>query len=626
MPNLEPGVRSAPRMPARRRILRTRHRPSRKRHRILTRFAWTIGTAALLLAVTAGWLATRAHQISTELRAAEALIPEFTTQILEHDSSNASTTIDQIVSHTAAAREAANDPIWNLAGAVPILGSNFSAIREVAVAASEVAHGTAKPLLRVVGALNWEALTPVDGKLSLEPLETSSPTIVSAATTVELTHSRLQAIDKRNLVSEVATPLAETTAKLDALRSGLRAAADVSKVLPAMMGTNEARNYLVLIQNNAEVRATGGLPGSLALVRVDDGFIELVNQISGSDMGRFTPPVEVEKVQTQIYSTRLGTFISDVNLTPDFPTTARTAKAMWEHRYGGSIDGVLAIDPIVLKHILEASGPIPLPDSQSLATSKGLPAALTANNVVKTILSDVYLNLDTNEAQDAYFAGASEEIFNSLASGKASGPAMLRALGKSYEEDRLHLWSDHQNDQKILSTTGLGGAVSGPYVGGAAFGVYFNDGTGAKMDYYVRRSVQLIEVCTNNEYAEFKVRVTLTNTAPADAATSLPAAVTGGGVFGVPAGTVQTNVVVYGPSQSYVDTAVRDGASDTFGSHSHSGRPVGTLTTRLSPGQRTEIEMTFVKVVQRTDPTLTVTPTVQDVKDVTLPTEYNQCN
>ncbi len=82
----------------------------------------------------------------------------------------------------------------------------------------------------------------------------------------------------------------------------------------------------------------------------------------------------------------------------------------------------------------------------------------------------------------------------------------------------------------------------------ASFGVYFNDGTGAKMDYYVKRTAQLVKQCTGTEYGEVKVRITSTNTAPVDAATSLPAYVTGGGIFGVPPGSVQTNVIAYGPS------------------------------------------------------------------------------
>jgi hypothetical protein len=470
--------------------------------------------------------------------------------------------------------------------------------------------------------LNWNELGPKDGKFDLAPLAAASPAILSAANTLDLTYDRLQSIDSSALVAQVANPLADTTKQLGELNKTLSTAAHTATLLPSMLGTGEARNYLVLVQNSAEVRATGGLPGALAVIRVDDGSIELVAQSSGSAMGKSDPPVVVDEEQLAIYSSRLGRFIGDVNLTPDFPTAARTAKAMWEDRHGGAIDGVVAIDPVVLAHLLDASGPIPL-SSEGLPA--GLPAELTSQNVVPTLLSDVYRAFGTNEAQDEYFEAASREVFQALASGKVSGPALMASLSRSYEENRLHLWSAHNRDQAILDDIPLGGAISGPSTGGASFGVYFNDGTGAKMDYYVRRTVQLEQVCSGDGYSQYKVKVNLTNTAPPEAATLLPTGVTGGGRFGTPPGSVQTNIVAYGPALSHVDTTTQDGIKASFGSHLHSGRPVGVHSVRLAPGQSTNVEMVFVEVVQDAAPSLSVTPTVEPVKDVTLPTQTAQC-
>lgn len=610
---------------ARRRIWSMKKRPSRRRRRIVIRIALTAGTGILVLAVAGGWLSFRANEINAELRAAEKLFPKFATGMMSQDITSASVTIEEVITHTRTARAAANDPIWRLASEVPIVGSNFSAVREIAIAADEVASTSAKPLLNVAESFNWELVSPDSGKFNIGPLEESSPTIVSAATTIELTYQRLKAIDTSKLIPQVSVPLTTVMTRLESARDGMNTAADVSKVLPSMMGADQPREYLVLVQNSAEVRASGGLPGVLVVIRVQDGQLELVSQASGSELGRFDPPLDVDAAQTEIYSTRIGSYISDVNLTPDFPTTAKVAQAMWEKRFGGKIDGVVAIDPLVLVQLLEVSGPLPVPAAESVAIGSGLPEALTSENVVQTLLSDVYLKLEANDSQDAYFAAASQEIFKSIASGRSAGPGLLKALSRSYEENRLRLWSDHQSDQKVLNTTSLGGSVLGANAGGTSFGVFFNDGTGAKMDYYVQRRVQLIEVCDSTGYAQYKVKVSLTNTAPLDAATSLPPAVTGEGRFGVPPGSVQTNVIVYGPSQALVDTATADRTSVSFGSHIHGDRPVGVVTTRLAPGQTSEVEMSFVKVSQHSKPEIVVTPTIQDMKEVLLPTHVDQC-
>jgi hypothetical protein len=605
----------------------TKRRSTQRRRRPWARLLVILGVLTIITISACGWLAYRANELRIQLTAANSLLPEFKSSLLAKDSPGAEENLDQIRMHTAAAQSAARDPLWLAAGGLPWIGPNFSALTEIALSATDIVNGAGKPLLGVYNSVEWETLTPVNGTVDLAPLVAASPSMVTAANTVELTYARLATIDRSRLLTEVSGPVDRALGTLDDIRSTLSMAADTSRILPSMLGSDGARNYLVLVQNNAEVRATGGLPGALAIIHVENGVMRLESQTSGAALGRFTPTVGVDSVQRSIYTDRLGTFISDVNLTPDFPTAAMSAKEMWETRYKTQIDGVLAIDPVVLSHILEASGPIvvPTPKNVPAASLQNFPDSLTASNVVQTLLADVYLKINSNVAQDAYFASASSAIFDSLASGNVSGKKLLEALATSATEGRLYIWSAHTEEQNVLKATGVGGAVSGVPAGGTSFGVYFNDGTGAKMDYYVRRSVQLVEVCTNDDYAEFKVRVKLTNSAPSDAGTSFPTAVTGGGVFGVPPGSVQTNTIVYGPALSYADSTLMDGAKVSFGSYMHATRPVGTVTTRLDPGQSSEVEMTFVKIAQRGDPTLDVTPTVQDVKDVVLPTEQARC-
>jgi hypothetical protein len=57
----------------------------------------------------------------------------------------------------------------------------------------------------------------------------------------------------------------------------------------------------------------------------------------------------------------------------------------------------------------------------------------------------------------------------------------------------------------------------------------------------------------------------------------------------------------------------------------HGGRPVGTVTTRLEPGQTSIVELAFSKIVKHSEPHVVVTPTVQPVKDVVLATETAEC-
>jgi hypothetical protein len=506
------------------------------------------------------------------------------------------------------------------------LGATFQAASEVATSADDVVRLGAVPLVSVFQSLDWRALTPSKEGINLGPLTAAEPKIVNAAHAVRHSSERLKRIDSSALFPQVAGPLAQAREQLDSLRGDLDAAADVASVAPAMMGTSVTRNYLLLIQNNAEIRATGGIPGALAVLTLDNGKMSLAGQSSAGDVGVMSPILPVDAEQQQIYSARLGKYMQDVNLTPDFPATASTAQAMWERTTGLRVDGVISMDPVALGYVLDATGPVRINNPELLALLKtGLPTELNGQNVVPTLLSDVYAKVASPQLQDVYFAGVAQEIFAALSSGKGDAKGLIEGITRGTAEGRVLVWSNVSDEQAVIAKYPLGGSIAGAGVSPARFGVYFNDGTGAKMDYYVKRTVQLVQECTGDDYGQVKVRITSTNTAPADAATSLPAYVTGGGVFGVPPGTVQTNVIAYGPVQANVETANVDGKKVSFAANRHANRPVGTVTVALAPGQSSTVEMTFGKIVQHAEPNLVVTPTVQAVKDVILATQPAVC-
>ncbi|MCD5343537.1 DUF4012 domain-containing protein [Arthrobacter sp. AK04] len=574
------------------------------------------------------WLAVKASTITKELDAAAQLIPVLKNDLANSKPDEATAAVERLRVHTAAAKAAADDPLWTLASSVPVLGPNFSAVAEVARSADDVASIGLTPLVKVFASLDWDTVLPSSNGTGLGPLQAASPSVSSAARTVRLSAERLNQIDESNLMPQVAEPLAHARSQLAQVTGTLDSAAATAEVLPAMLGGDTPRSYLLMIQNNAESRASGGIPGALAILNFDQGKLTLGAQSSASSLGTMSPTLPLDAEQQQIYSGRLGKFMQDVNLTPDFPSAARIAQKMWETKTGQRVDGVLSIDPVVLGYILSATGPVAIADPAlaAVVTDVGLPVEMNGTNVVHTLLSDVYAKIEEPAMQDAYFAGVAKEIFNALSDGEADAKGLISGLTRGTDEGRVLMWSARNKEQGVLLSYPLSGSISGPAVQPAQFGVYFNDGTGAKMDYYVKRTVQLVKECPRDGYQETTVRVTSTNTASPDAARALPEYVTGGGVYGVPPGSVRTNIAVYGPVQANVETVKLDGAKAEFAPYLHSNRPVGVFAVQLAPGESKTLDFTFSKIVQHTEPNVFVTPTVQDVKDVTLPTENATCS
>lgn len=607
---------------------KTKGKSVRSRHKLRRRIRlagiWSAAAAVVVLG-SALWLGAKATTIKSELQSATELLPALKNQIAENDSDAASGTVDSLVQHTTTARNATEDPLWKIAAALPWLGPNLQAASEVATSADDVARLGAVPLVRAFQTLNWETLTPTPAGMDLSPLKAAAPQVQAAAHAVRESWQRLNSIETTNLMPQVSAPLLQARGDLAGLSEQLDSAADAASLAPTMLGADGPQRYLLLMQNNAESRATGGIPGALAVLSLDKGTLKLESQTSANDLGTFVPPVPIDAEQQAIYSTRVGKFMQDVNLTPDFATTATTAHAMWEKKTGERLDGVLSVDPVALSFILDATGPVKVTDPAVQKIGNKLPLELTGKNVVSTLLSDAYAAIKDPALQDVYFAGTAKEIFSAISAGKSDPKRLLEAVTKGVDERRILLWSAESGAQATIGKYPIGGQVSGPSVSPTQFGIYFNDGTGAKMDYWVKRTAQVVKDCTRDGYREVTVRVTSANVAPEDAATSLPHYVTGGGVYGVPAGSVQSNVVAYGPAQSNIDTVVKDGAKIPFAAQRHGQRAVGTATIQLAPGQSTSLEFNFGHIVQHAEPEVVVTPTVQAIKDVVLPRQMSAC-
>ena len=335
-------------------------------------------------------------------------------------------------------------------------------------------------------------------------------------------------------------------------------------------------------QNNAEVRSSGGIPGALALVRTGGGAFSLSGQDSARAFPRLTEPALPLDPQTAgLYGTITGRYMQDVTLTPEFPQAAPLAAEMWRLKHGTAVDGVISIDPVALSYLLEATGPI------TLATGD----VLRSDDAVDLLLHDVYLRYPDPDVQDAVFASVADSVFAEIASGDVDPAALVSALGHAAEERRILIWSSRADEQATLDGTTFQGSLPTTNDESTVFGVFLNDSTGAKMDYFLSlRTTLAMAMCRDDGRPNYRTEVTLGSTAPADAA-SLPTVITGGGVYGVTPGDVKTRVAVYGPPGT-VPLHVRiDGQDAPFQPEVVGGRAVAQVEVTLEPGQEVRISV-----------------------------------
>ena len=548
-----------------------------------TVFAAVLGGLLLLAIVAAAWVGVRGFLAYGHLRDAQTTAALARDQLT--DPATAADAIAEIADDTSAARGLTSDPVWGAAEHLPWVGPQLAAVSTMTAAVDDVAGSALTPLVEVAGSFDVDSLRPQDGRIDLTPFTAIQD--AAAAGTAELVDAAdtVSAIDRDPLVTPVRTAVRELSDLLAETRDGAGAVARATALLPAMLGADGPRTYLLLFQNNAEWRSLGGITGAVAAIGTDDGALSLQAQASSSDFPRYDDAVlPLDEEVLGIYGTRPGRYIQNVTQVPDFALSGALAQEMWERETGETVDGVIAVDPVALSYLLEATGPVTLPTGDEL----------TADNAVDLLLNEVYFRYEVPAEQDAFFAAAAAAVFEAVAGGGADPAALLSALTRAGDEHRLLLWSDHEEDQELLADTTLAGGLPGTDDDTARFGVFLNDGTGSKMDYYVTADTTVgWDTCmvddAGDAQGEATLGVTITNTAPG--ADSLPRYITGGGGFGVPAGTARTVGYLYLPEGWDLVDAEIDGDVG-FGGGTHDGRRVLTFELDLESGEQASVFVT----------------------------------
>ena len=166
------------------------------------------------------------------------------------------------------------------------------------------------------------------------------------------------------------------------------------------LGDRYPNRILVLLQNNNEIRPTGGFIGSLGFVDLNDGRIENISvrdvyDFDGQATGTRAPTSEISIVSGSDWGIR------DSNTSPDFEISARQAKRFLEEAKGPGVDSVVAVDLEFVREILKRVGPIEIEEHALLLTDENFDIILsylveskqfgrtTPKEILKYFLADI---------------------------------------------------------------------------------------------------------------------------------------------------------------------------------------------------------------------------------------------
>ncbi|KGM13513.1 hypothetical protein N869_13565 [Cellulomonas bogoriensis 69B4 = DSM 16987] len=568
----------------------TAHRAHPRRRRWVRLVVWGLLVAVVGWAV---WLVVDGLRARHELNAAAALVSQMQRAGLSGDVDVVDAHLATTQEHARAALDATHGPHWSVARWVPWLGGHVDAVQ----ATSEVVHGLTTSVLpdlvEVSGTMDPATLVPAQGRVDVQRLAEAAPVVTSAAAGVDSAAERLTRVQTTGLVGPIARPVERLREQVGELAALTSTAAKAVTLLPPMLGAEGPRTYLLLVQNPAEPRATGGIP-ILTRLRADDGLITLVDQQTAAVGNLREPVVPLTDEEMALFGPQLGSYLANVTLTPDFPRSGELAAAIWEHERGETLDGVLSIDPVALGLMLEATGPVTTPDG----------TALTAETAPTALMNTIYLDSEDKDDRDEFFMGATGTIFDAVLSADWPAAPMVDALAEAARQGRVMVWSAHDAEQERLNGTVLSGELRGSVGDTPVIGLYVNDGTASKIGYYLDADVV---TTTSADGTEIIVEATFTSTAPPDAGT-YPRYVAGDGRNTEP-GNIRANVLLYAPTGGVVREVQRDG--EPIGVHSslHDGLQAVGTTLDLQPGQAKTLHYSLqLNHPNHIPPNLTTTP------------------
>lgn len=543
---------------------------SRRRHVVVR----VLLVLLLLLVVAAGWLAWRVAQAADALRDARAGLAGV--ELDPRAAGAAAGTLEELRGHTARARDAASDPVWRAAEVLPWAGDQLTAVRVVATAVDDLARD-ALPAVDTLGGLLDGGLRDADGRVDVAAVERGAAALSTAAATTADARDRLDALDADRLVGPLAGPVREAQATVARADDALGPAARGLALVPGLLGADGPRTYLVLALNSAELRAPGGIVGSVTSVRVEDGSVAVVDQRSTLQLRSLDAPVlplTAEELAT--HTDRLGRWVQNATLTPHFPRTAELVAARWQRDVGGPVDGVVATDPVAIGALVGAVGAVPDPDG----------GTLTADAFVRTVLRDAYVR-HPDESSDTYFAAVASSVVAAVGGGAGSTEDLVGALAGAVDDRRVRVWSAHADEQAVLAGSVVGGAFLGaPFAGEA--GLFLDDVSQGKLGVDLSAAVTFRDARCTGPAPRVTAVLALDYRPPADVAT-LPRLVVGSPDLGVPPGTLTTTVSVWSPVGAGAVPVRRDGGAVGGTTTTLGGREVQQVASVLAPGARQEV-------------------------------------
>jgi len=214
-------------------------------------------------------------------------------------------------------------------------------------------------------------------------------------------------------------------------------------ILPSMLGFNKEMTYLVLLQNNLEIRPGGGKISSYGILKIKNSRVESFKTLDSKIIddkysAHVEPPFPIRR-----YESNISWKFSESNFDPDFVKSAIAASNLYSLETSQKVDGVIGTDLNFEKSLLAISGPVHV---------EGVAKNIDEENVLK-ISHD-------NSSMENFQGKLLESIIQKLQVSTTKSYFLLgQQIGVSISQKDLLFAFKDQNAQDIFTANNWSGAL-----------------------------------------------------------------------------------------------------------------------------------------------------------------------
>lgn len=295
-------------------------------------------------------------------------------------------------------------------------------------------------------------------QIRLDRIEEIGDTIATVRDAVSGTRRELSAIDPYNLPARVRPDVRTGIEKAEEADALLAKAQRGFELLPAILGGEGTRTYLLAMQNSAELRGTGGAMLRFADVQFSDGRAKLLKSQSVYSIDKDRRQLSIPLPEDAWYVAGIADArrFGNANWSPDWPLTSQLTLAYRSEADEVSlpgedlpeIHGVIGVDPMTMKELLKGAG--------RFETSGGRP--ITSRKVLGTLLYKAYAQFPNPGERRSFLNEVVDKFYARVLKPKHPSD-LVRSTGKTLVQKNTQIWMADRVEQRFIKKMKWDGSI-----------------------------------------------------------------------------------------------------------------------------------------------------------------------